>query len=270
MKDDILNDILADKYLEIQAKKEAFPLKRLCPMAFDTPESSQKMSKCLKESASGLICEFKRRSPSKGWIHPDAAPDMVVHQYAAAGATALSVLTDQKYFGSQKDDFQLARRQTKLPMLRKEFIIDEYQVFESRLLGADALLLIAAALDRPACNRLAALAAELHMEVLLEIHREEELEYITPDITMVGINNRNLGTFQTNVEHSFQLCSKIPGNILKISESGISDPHTVAELREAGFQGFLIGETFMRTAEPGLALSRFLTELTHLQNFKRL
>lgn len=266
MQDDILKKIIARKSQEVEIRKKMLSPSQLYRMAEASSHSGISMSRQLKESETGLICEFKRRSPSKGWIHRDADPTLILPEYEKAGATTISVLTDQTFFGSQDNDFQKARSVTKLPILRKEFIIDEYQLFESRLLGADAILLIAAALDQTKCNALASLAKELQLEVLLELHDEKELDYIKPEIPMVGINNRNLGSFQTDVEHSFRLCEQLPKEALKISESGIASPQTVHDLRQAGFQGFLIGETFMRTEYPGQALQHFISELTTLQN----
>ena len=265
MKDDILKEIISHKYKEIKNKKERLPLTRLCQMACATPASGNKMSKQIQKSETGIISEFKRRSPSKGWINRSADPAKIIPGYEAVGATAISVLTDESFFGARENDFQQARSQTRLPILRKEFIIDEYQLFESRLLGADAVLLIAAALDLENCKKLVSRAIDLNLEVLLEIHEEKELDYISPDISMIGINNRNLGSFQTCVDHSFRLGERLPKEAIKISESGISSPQTVYELRRAGFQGFLIGETFMRTEYPEQTLRHFLSELTLLQ-----
>lgn len=270
MQDDILKKIIARKRLEVETRKKMLPPSQLYRMAEVSPHSDISMSRQLKESETGLICEFKRRSPSKGWIHRDADPTLILPEYEKAGATAISVLTDQTFFGSQGNDFPKARSITKLPILRKEFIIDEYQLFESRLLGADAVLLIAAALDRHTCNALAAQARALHLEVLLELHDEKELDYVKPEIPMTGINNRNLGSFQTNVEHSFRLCEQLPKETLKISESGIASPQTVYELRQVGFQGFLIGETFMRAEHPGEAVGHFISDLITIQTHQAL
>ena len=178
-----------------------------------------------------------------------------------AGASALSILTDEKYFGGTMRDVKNARSITQLPILRKDFMIDEYQIYQARVIGADAVLLIAAALTKEQCAALALKAHELDMEVLLEIHREDELEYIDENIDMVGVNNRNLGSFHTDVSNSFHLAQMLPADKLLISESGLHDAATVLELRESGFRGFLMGEAFMKTHEPGKALKEFIEKL---------
>jgi indole-3-glycerol phosphate synthase len=224
------------------------------------------MRHSLSVSPTGIIAEFKRRSPSKGWIFPDAKVEEVVPAYEKAGASACSVLTDRKFFGGSLDDLRLARRMVKLPLLRKEFILDEYQLKESRVAGADAILLIAAVLTPGECLSLAEAAHSLNLEVLLEIHNEAELGHLNPSIDMLGINNRNLGTFQTSLDHSFLLAQKMRSansDILLISESGITEPATVKELQEKGFRGFLIGETFMRGGTPGETLYHFIHKIHH-------
>lgn len=219
------------------------------------------MRACLSASPSGIIAEFKRRSPSKGWIKENAQADIIPPAYEAAGASALSILTDEKFFGGNLKDIRTVRSKVQLPILRKDFIIDEYQLYQARIVGADAILLIAAALRKEQCRMLAAKAHELGLEVLLEIHSEQELEYIEDNIDMVGVNNRNLGTFHTDVENSFRLAEKLPKEILLVSESGISSPQTVRQLRAAGFRGFLIGENFMKAPQPGDALKEFISLL---------
>lgn len=219
------------------------------------------MRACLSASPSGIIAEFKRRSPSKGWIKENAQADIIPPAYEAAGASALSILTDEKFFGGNLKDIRTVRSKVQLPILRKDFIIDEYQLYQARIVGADAILLIAAALRKEQCRMLAAKAHELGLEVLLEIHNEQELEYIEDNIDMVGVNNRNLGTFHTDVENSFRLAEKLPKEILLVSESGISSPQTVRQLRAAGFRGFLIGENFMKAPQPGDALKEFISLL---------
>lgn len=181
--------------------------------------------------------------------------------YEMAGASVLSILTDENFFGGNLKDIRAARPQVSLPILRKDFIIDEYQLYQACIVGADAVLLIAAALRKEQCSMLAAKAHELKLEVLLEIHSEQELEYIEDNIDMVGVNNRNLGTFHTDVENSFRLAEKLPKEMLLVSESGISSPQTVRQLRAAGFRGFLIGENFMKTPQPGNALKEFISKL---------
>lgn len=232
-----------------------------------TPRRSLK--RALAESPSGIIAEFKRKSPSKGWIHADAFPEEVVPAYAKAGAAALSVLTDEQYFGGSLDFIRRVRPLVDIPILRKDFIIDPYQLYQAREAGADAVLLIAACLSREACAALTAEAHRLGLEVLLEVHSPEELDYITPDIDVVGVNNRHLGSFVTDVKTSFELAPAL-NKILRsaqddsrvfISESGISDPATVRALREVGYRGFLMGENFMKEPDPGAALATFIQAL---------
>ena len=247
---DILSEIIANKRFEVDLQKQAISIEQLQEGISEVP-TSRSMKQALASSASGIIAEFKRRSPSKGWIKEEACPEEIVPSYVAAGASALSILTDEKFFGGSLKDIRTARPLVEIPILRKDFIIDEYQLYQAKIVGADAVLLIAAALEPEKCNELAEKAHELGLEVLLEIHSSEELIYIDKKIDMVGINNRNLGTFFTDVENSFQ-------DAVLVSESGISDPEIVKRLRAAGFRGFLIGETFMKTPQPGETLQNFL------------
>ena len=219
------------------------------------------MKNALLQSASGIIAEFKRKSPSKGWLNAHAEPLAVIPAYEQAGATALSVLTDSIFFGGHLQDIQKARQVTRLPILRKDFILDEIQLLEAHVAGADAVLLIAACLQQKECRDLTRQAHALGLEVVLEIHEEVELDYLTSDIDVVGVNNRHLGSFHTDVSHSMRLAEKLPANIVKISESGISQPETVRLLRGKGFNGFLMGEHFMRTDLPGEALHHFINQL---------
>ena len=263
---DILQEIIIRKRLEVEQQKAAIPMEQLeslLPSALERPVAS--MRAALAESSTGIIAEFKRRSPSKGWIFPEARVGEVLPAYEKAGAAACSVLTDQQFFGGSLEDLRAARKLVTLPLLRKEFIIDNYQLVEARIAGADAILLIAAVLTPEACLELAQKARELQLEVLLEIHTERELEYLNPFIDMLGINNRNLGTFETSLDHSYNLAEKMrrmDSSVLMVSESGISRPTTVKELRQHGFRGFLIGETFMKSGQPGKALSEFINGIT--------
>lgn len=226
-----------------------------------TPTTRFSMTKHLCESPYGIIAEFKRKSPSKGWIKEEGNPEIIPLAYEKAGASAISILTDEKYFGGHLDFLQKARPLVHIPILRKEFIIDEYQLFEARLLGADAVLLIASGLKKETCKQLAHKAHELELEVLLEIHHENELDYITEHTDMIGVNNRNLGSFETQIETSFRLSTHLPQEFVLVSESGISDPKMVHLLRKAGFRGFLIGETFMKSLNPAVALQEFIKKL---------
>ena len=262
---DILEEIVADKRIEVEAQKRTVTPDELYGMVETAIESNVhtplSMSASLLASKSGIISEFKRKSPSKGWIHEDAKVEEVVPLYSSNGASAISILTDEKYFGGNLRFISKVRERVTVPILRKDFIIDEYQLFQARLVGADAVLLIAADLKPGECKSLAHTAHELGLETLLEVHTEKELEYVGDDIDMVGVNNRNLGTFHTDVQNSFRLAECLPKDFVLVSESGIGDVSTIRQLREVGFRGFLIGETFMKTAEPGTTLAQFVSEI---------
>ena len=224
----------------------------------------------LMHSSTGIIAEFKRRSPSKGWINEDGRADVIPLSYQQNGAAALSILTDEHYFGGSDDFIRQARQSgVTLPILYKNFVIDEAQIFAAALCGASAVLLIAACLSKQACKQLMGRAHELGLEVLLEMHSEQELEYADLGPDLCGINNRNLGSFVTDVENSFRFAERLRSicccatdvTPALVSESGISDPATVKALRAAGFNGFLIGENFMKTSDPGKALNGFISEL---------
>lgn len=264
---DILETIVAQKRSDLaQLHKEQDA--SLCEReAYESKRPVLSMRQSLQRSSSGIIAEFKRRSPSKGWIHADARPSDVVPFYAQAGASALSILTERHHFGGEPDFLKQAREMAPdTPILRKDFIVENSQIHFARCIGADAVLLIAACLKRAECAALAREAHAVGLEVLLEIHDERELEYVEdtrPD--MVGVNNRHLGTFHTDVETSFRMARLLPSDYLLVSESGISAPSTVVRLRQAGYRGFLIGETFMRETHPGQALSHFVAEIQTLQ-----
>ncbi len=260
---DILEEIVAHKRKELKELKGILPLHDLAEKVEECLENDKRhtlsMRLSLAESDSGIIAEFKRRSPSKGWIKEDGDPTVIPPSYAENGAAALSILTDEKFFGGKLNFIQQARPLVpRTPILRKDFIIDEYQLLQARQIGADAVLLIAACLSKQKCKELARKAHALGLETLLEVHSEPELEYVGDNIDMVGVNNRNLGTFHTDVQNSYRLANLLPKDYLLVSESGISNPLTVRELRQAGFRGFLIGETFMKTPNPGLALKEFI------------
>ncbi|MDR1408273.1 MAG: indole-3-glycerol phosphate synthase TrpC [Tannerella sp.] len=266
---DILHTIVVNKRREVAFQKAAVSLETLLSMGgsrLERPTAS--MRAALAGSPAGIIAEFKRRSPSKGWLHPQARVADVVPAYERCGASACSILTDGDFFGGSFADLQHARALTRLPLLRKDFIVDEYQLFQARVMGADAVLLIASILTRDECSRLARTAHSLEMEVLLEIHDEAELPYLNPHVDMLGVNNRHLGTFDTSVENSFRLADMLRTHAgppdrapLLVSESGLSDADTVCRLRRAGFRGFLIGETFMKTPRPGDTLKQFVEQL---------
>ena len=258
----ILDTICRSKRLEIARQKEIMPLEDLKNSLNDTSRKKVSFKQALSGSASGIIAEFKRKSPSKGWINREADAAQVVRSYEEAGAAAISCLTDEPFFGGGFTDFAKAREVTnRIPLLRKDFILDEYQLYQSKLMGADVVLLIAACLPADAITRFTAITHALDMEVLLEIHDETELASICPDVDVIGVNNRNLKTFVTDIRHTIELASRIPEQFLKISESGLSRPETVIELRQAGFRGFLMGENFMKTSNPGESLREFIRKL---------
>lgn len=255
---DILQEIIATKHQELE---------RLCAKKVSLREA-------LLQSETGIIAEFKRRSPSKGWIKEEGRADIIPFSYQQNGAAALSILTDEHYFGGSDDYIRQARQSgVTLPILYKNFVIDEAQLYAAALCGASAVLLIAACLTKDQCKLLLDKAHALGLEVLLEMHSEAELEYAELKPDLCGINNRNLGSFVTDVENSFRLAERLrlvcgcatatESTPVLVSESGISDPATVKALRSAGFRGFLVGENFMKTPDPGLALRDFITQLTH-------
>ena len=256
----ILDEILADKRKELSVTKASVKIDDLEKCEYFGRETLS-FKDSLASSASGIISEFKRKSPSKGWIFPDADPVAVTKGYSDNGASAISILTNDKYFGGCPEFLQQARPNVKCPILRKEFIVDEFQVYEAKAIGADAILLIAAALTKDELKSLAAKAHELSLQVLMEVHTEEELDAVNEHVDVIGVNNRDLKTFVTDVENSMRLADKIPAEFVKIRESGISDPATVRSLREIGYRGFLMGENFMKTQDPAAALKSFISAI---------
>jgi len=260
---DILEEIVAWKRVEVAKFKEQLPpsiLYNKVEQLLDAPTVS--MREALLNSNSGIIAEFKRKSPSKGWIKEEGKPTVIPLSYQSNGASALSILTDEKYFGG-KDEFIVEARKSgvEIPILYKNFVVDEYQLFQARLCGASAALLIAADLTKQECKSLLNTAHELGLEVLLEMHNDRDFEYAELEPDMYGINNRNLGTFVTDVNNSFRLAERLPKDVCKVSESGISNPTIVRELKDAGFNGFLIGECFMKTVNPGESLKEFISAI---------
>ena len=243
---DILEEIIITKQQELERMRQ----------------KKVSMREALLASPTGIIAEFKRRSPSKGWIKEEGKACEIPLSYQQNGAAALSILTDKQYFGGH-DRFIMEARQAgvTIPVLYKNFVIDEMQLYEALLCGASAVLLIAACLTKEKLRTLLTKAHELGLEVLLEMHDERELEYAELNPDLCGMNNRHLGSFITDVETSYRLAEKLPREAVKVSESGISNPQTVRELREAGFRGFLIGETFMRDPQPGQALKEFIAKI---------
>ncbi len=258
----ILDKITADKHKEVALRKGLIPIKQLeQSVLFERPTIS--LSKKLKTSKTGIIAEHKRRSPSKSIINQNLNVYDVAQGYEAAGASGMSVLTDGKYFGGSLDDLLTARASCNLPILRKEFIIDEYQIAEAKAYGADVILLIAAILSRKEIKQLSEYAKSLNLDVLLEVHNETELQKsIMPSLDMLGVNNRNLKTFEVNLEISKQLSTLIPDDFVKVSESGISNTEAIKTLQPYGYKGFLIGENFMKTDAPGKHATTFIKNLS--------
>ena len=258
---DILEKIIADKRREVELKKAIIPVSQLeNSVLFNSRTHS--LSKLLQNSTSGIIAEHKRKSPSKQTINSSFTVEEVVKGYQNSGVCGISVLTDMKYFGGSLEDLILARASVTIPLLRKEFIINEYQLLEAKAHGADVILLIAAVLTRQEIKYLSEFAQSLGLEVLLEIHNEEELQKaIMPSLNMIGVNNRNLKTFEVSLNYSKELANLIPKEFVKISESGISNVADVKDLQQFGYQGFLIGENFMKTDNAGLAASEFIKQL---------
>lgn len=257
---DILDKITADKIKEVALRKSLIPVRQLeHSVLFERPTTS--LATAIK-NGSGIIAEHKRRSPSKSVINNSLSVQDVASGYELAGASGMSVLTDGKYFGGSLDDLILARASTSFPLLRKEFIVDEYQILEAKAYGADAILLIAATLSRTQIEQFSVFAKSLGLDVLCESHNEKELQKsIVPSVDLLGINNRNLKTFEVSLETSKELIKQIPNEFVKISESGISSVEAIKELQPHGFQGFLIGENFMKTGDPGKSAAEFIKEL---------
>lgn len=258
---DILEKIVESKRKEVEERKALYPTKLLEKSTFFEGKPVSMVEYIRRPDKVGIIAEFKRRSPSKGIINSTATVEKTSIGYMQAGASGLSVLTDNKFFGGSSDDLQEARRFNFCPILRKDFIIDEYQVIEAKSIGADMILLIARILEPNQVQRLAIMAKDLGMEVLMEVHSEEELSKVCEEVDIVGVNNRNLETFETTTETSKKLASLISSDFLKISESGIHDAKTIEELRAHGFEGFLVGERFMASARPEEACKEFINSI---------
>ncbi|MDC6366058.1 MULTISPECIES: indole-3-glycerol phosphate synthase TrpC [Flavobacteriaceae] len=257
----ILDKIVADKRKEVDLKKSLIPVTQLEKSVL-MERNTVSLASTLQNSTSGIIAEHKRRSPSKSVINQSLNVQDVAKGYESAGVCGMSVLTDSKYFGGSLDDLLLARASVNIPLLRKEFIIDEYQILEAKAHGADVILLIAAILDRNEIKILSETAKSLGLDVLLEVHNEEELQKsIMSSLDMLGVNNRNLKTFEVSLETSKKLSEKIPDEFVKVSESGISNIEAIKELRPFGYQGFLIGENFMKTDVPGESAKEFINQL---------
>jgi len=257
----ILDTIVARKKAEVDERKKRKPLDVIKLDAFYIRNTISLVKGLSRPYASGIIAEFKRKSPSKGVINDRVDLLEVTKGYQDAGASAVSILTDEYFFGGDDQDVVRAREVLDIPILRKEFIIDEYQVHEAKALGADLILLIAACLTKEEVVRFSTVARSVGLEVLLELHDEDELGHVCETIDLVGINNRSLKTFDVNIARSLRMAGQLPKDKLKVAESGIDDPAQVKLFRENGYSAFLIGENFMKTNDPGMALNDFRNQI---------
>jgi indole-3-glycerol phosphate synthase len=262
----ILDQILDHKRKEVDERKSLYPVK-LLEQSIYFPTKPVSLTKYIqREDKSGIIAEIKRKSPSKGVINPHVSVEKTSIGYMQAGASAISVLTDKNFFGGSNEDLTTARKFNFCPILRKDFTIDEYQIIEAKSIGADVILLIAAALEPKYVKELTAFAHSLGLEVLLEVHNQEELEAtLDAGADLIGVNNRNLKTFELSIEISKSLSSLIPGGVVKVSESGIESPETIIELMNYGYEGFLMGQNFMQHSSPENACKEFIDELKRLK-----
>jgi len=263
---DILDEIIQHKRIEVAERKSLYPVKLLeQSIYFQSPVVSLKKY-VQREDKSGIIAEIKRKSPSKGDINPYVSVERTSIGYMQAGASALSILTDKKFFGGTNEDLMLARKFNYCPILRKDFVVEEYQVIEAKSIGADAILLIAAVLSPDEIFSLANVARSLQLEILLEVHNQKELQdNLSANVDLIGVNNRDLKTFVTDIEISKQLAAMIPDSVVKVSESGIESTDTVVELKKYGYQGFLMGQNFMQHSRPEKACKEFIDELNRLE-----
>lgn len=261
----ILDKIIARKRQEVAGRRERYPVRLLEESLYYQGPTVSLSHYVRRKDKSGIIAEFKRRSPSQQNINLYAEVEQVSIGYMQAGASALSILTDEHFFGGSNQDLQQARRFNYCPILRKDFVIDEYQIVEARSIGADAVLLIAACLTAEEVDRLARFARSLDLEVLLEVHDRSELDKLSPAVNAVGVNNRNLQNFEVSLQTSFELAAHIPAEMVRISESGIEDPQSIVDLRQAGFDGFLIGTYFMRDSQPAQRCREFIQRVDRLE-----
>ncbi len=257
----ILEKIIAEKKIEVATQKEACAVSKLERMSLFNRDCISIKNRIREEGNKGIIAEFKRQSPSKGVINASATPIDVAIGYQKASVAAMSVLTDTKFFGGALQDLEQVRQNVSIPLLRKDFLIDEYQVIEAKAYGADIILLIAANLTIDLTRELAKLAKSIGLEVLLELHGAEELDFINEHIDLVGINNRNLKTFEVSLETSLNMADKIDNSFIRVAESGISKIENIQLLRTVGYEAFLIGENFMKQQNPGLACQEFMNQL---------
>lgn len=263
---DILTKIINHKKLEVAEKKSLYPVKLLEKSIYfkTTPVSLKKY--LLKPDKSGIIAEFKTRSPSSGDINPYAKVSEISVRYMQSGASALSILTDEKFFGGSLRNLTIARKYNYCPILQKDFIVDEYQILEAKSYGADVILLIAHVLSKTKIKQLSRLARSLNLEILFEIHQKKEIEKVNESIDIVGVNNRNLKTFDVDINNSINMAEFVPDHFLKVSESGIKTANDIVELKKHGYTGFLMGEHFMKTTNPGRACNALIRQLRYLDN----
>lgn len=256
----ILDTIVAQKKKEVSSRKDLTTVKKLeQSIHFESPTLS--LEKYLRRiDKSGIIAEFKKKSPSRPAINLYADVEHVSIGYMQSGASALSILTDETFFGGSDKDLMIARKFNYCPILRKDFVIDEYQILEAKSIGADAILLIASILTRDEVAQLSKFAQDLGLEVLLELHHKDELQKLSSNVNVLGINNRNLDTFETDYKHSIEMISSLPQGICKISESGLHTVEALVELKQAGYQGFLIGERFMKHPDPVKSCQTFIQQ----------
>lgn len=266
----ILDQIIEHKRKEVEERKRLYPTKLLEQSIYFSTLPVSMSKYILREDKTGIIAEFKRKSPSKGIINGDAQVERTTIGYIEAGASALSVLTDKQFFGGTSEDLMIARKFNFCPIIRKDFTIDEYQIIEAKSIGADAILLIAAVLDPKQSQALTSVAHNLGLEVLLEVHDEEELKAnLQVGADMIGVNNRNLKTFEVSIDTSKRLAPMIPDTVVKVSESGISSPDTILELKKYGYRGFLMGENFMKNEYPDQAAMKFMDALRKAESAKQ-
>lgn len=261
----ILDKIISHKKKEVEERKKLFPIKHLEKSSFFNSPCVSLKKELTRNDRVGVIAEFKRKSPSKGIINQRAMVDRTTIGYIQAGASALSILTDTEFFGGKNEDLIVARKFNHCPILRKDFTIDEYQIIEAKSIGADVILLLANVLSDKEIKSFSKKAKSFGLEVLLEIRDKSELQSISYDVDIVGVNNRDLKTFETNVNRSFELSEFIPKEFVKISESGIDSAKTICKLKDDGFSGFLIGETFMKNSRPEVACAKLIREVKMMQ-----
>jgi len=259
-----LENIIQHKRQEVEERKALYPIKLLEKSIFFPTYPVSLKAYLKRPDKSGVIAEFKRKSPSKGWINQFASTGKVTLGYMQSGASALSVLTDSHFFAGSFDDLKVARNENYCPILQKDFIIDEYQLTEAKSIGADAVLLIAAVLDEKELINLSNAAHKLNLETLVEVHSKEELLKVPPDTSIIGINNRNLKTFEVDIKNSEKVLKNLPKEIVKIAESGISNAEDGAKLKRMGFDGLLVGEQFMASPDPAMACKQFIKRMDAL------